>query len=103
MAEPDAVSINGINPPELGEPPGFSQIIEVRSGRIVFIAGQTALDAAGNVVGRGDFAAQANQVFRNLGIALAAVGATAANLVKMNVFLRDMGNLATYREARNRF
>ena len=103
MAEPDAVSINGINPPELGEPPGFSQIVEVRSGRIVFIAGQAALDAAGNVVGRGDFAAQANQVFRNLGIALAAVGGSAANLVKMNVFLREMGNLAAYREARNRF
>jgi enamine deaminase RidA (YjgF/YER057c/UK114 family) len=70
---------------------------------IRFIAGQTALDAAGNVVGRGDFAAQAEQVFRNLGIALAAIGGTAANLAKLTVFLRDVGNLAAYREARNRF
>ncbi|HEY1544236.1 MAG TPA: RidA family protein [Xanthobacteraceae bacterium] len=103
MAEREAESIRRINPPELGEPPGYSQIVEVRAGRLFFIAGQTALDAAGNVVGRGDFAAQAAQVFRNLGIALAAVGATAADLVKLTVFLRDMSNLAAYREARNRF
>ena len=103
MAEPDAASIRPINPPELGTPPGYSQIVEVRAGRLFFIAGQTSLDASGNVVGRGDFAAQAAQVFRNLGIALAAVGATASHLVKLTVFLRDMGDLAAYREVRNRF
>ena len=63
--------INRINPPELGSPPGYSQIVEVTAGRIIFIAGQTALDRDGNVVGRNDFAAQAEQVFRNLTIALA--------------------------------
>jgi enamine deaminase RidA (YjgF/YER057c/UK114 family) len=103
MSEPAPASIRQINPPELGEPPGYSQIVEVRSGRLYFIAGQAALDATGNVVGRGDFPAQAEQVFRNLGIALTAVGATAAHLVKLTVFLRDMGDLAAYRMARNRF
>ena len=68
-----------------------------------FIAGQTALDAGGNLIGRNDFAAQADQVFRNLAVALAAVGCTVANLVKLTVFLRDMNDLAAYREARNRF
>jgi len=53
----------------------------------------------GALVGKGDFIAQADQVFRNLAIALQSAGWTAANLVKMTVFLRD---LATYREARNR-
>src|SRR3954471_2567374 len=95
--------IRRINPPELGEPPGYSQIVDVRAGRIIFIAGQTALDRDGNVVGKDDFAAQAEQVFRNLGIALDAVGCTAANLVKLTVFLRNMDELATYRAARNRF
>jgi hypothetical protein len=51
--------ITRINPPELGTPPGYSQIVEVKAGRIIFIAGQTALDRDGNVVGRHDFAAQA--------------------------------------------
>jgi enamine deaminase RidA (YjgF/YER057c/UK114 family) len=95
--------INRINPPELGTPPGYSQIVEVSGGRLVFIAGQTAVDADGNVVGKYDFAVQADQVFRNLAIALQASGCTAANLVKLTVFLTDMGNLARYREARNRF
>jgi enamine deaminase RidA (YjgF/YER057c/UK114 family) len=96
-------SITRLNPPELGAPPGYSQVVEVRAGRLIFIAGQTALDRNGDLVGRNDFAAQAAQVFHNLNVALAAVGCTAGNLVKLTVFLRDMDNLATYREARNRF
>jgi enamine deaminase RidA (YjgF/YER057c/UK114 family) len=95
--------IRRINPPELGTPPGYSQIVEISAGRLVFIAGQTAVDREGNVVGRNDFTAQAEQVFRNLAIALTASGCTAANLVKLTVFLTDMGNLGSYREARNRF
>jgi enamine deaminase RidA (YjgF/YER057c/UK114 family) len=96
-------SITRINPPELGAPPGYSQIVDVSAGRIVFIAGQTALDRQGNVVGKNDFAAQVDQVFCNLTIALQASGCTAANLVKLTVFLTDMDNLGRYREARNRF
>jgi enamine deaminase RidA (YjgF/YER057c/UK114 family) len=92
-----------INPPELGTPPGYSQVVDVSAGRIIFMAGQTALDRDGQVVGKHDFAAQAAQVFCNLGIALQATGCTAANLVKLTVFLTDMENLTLYREARNRF
>ncbi len=92
-----------VNPPELGTPPGSSQVVDVRGGRMIFIAGQTALDRDGNVVGKGDFAAQAAQVFDNLAIALKASGCSAANLVKLTVFLTNMDNLASYREVRNRF
>jgi enamine deaminase RidA (YjgF/YER057c/UK114 family) len=96
-------SITRINPPELGTPPGYSQVVDVRAGRIIFIAGQTAVDRDGNVVGKNDFAAQATQVFSNLAIALEAAGCTAANLVKLTVYLTDMDNLSRYREARNAF
>jgi enamine deaminase RidA (YjgF/YER057c/UK114 family) len=96
-------SIRRINPPELGDPPGYSQIVDVSASRLVFIAGQTALDRDGNVVGKNDFTSQAERVFENLGIALRASGCTAANLVKLTVFLTDMDNLGRYREARNRF
>ena len=96
-------SISRLNPPELGPPPGYSQVVEVHAGRFFFIAGQTAVDGAGALVGKDDFAAQADQVFRNLAMALEAVGCTAANLVKLTVFLRDMDNLGAYRDARNRF
>jgi enamine deaminase RidA (YjgF/YER057c/UK114 family) len=96
-------AITRINPPELGTPPGYSQVVEVAAARMIFIAGQTALDADGNLVGSNDFAAQAAQVFHNLAIALKAGRCTAANLVKLTVFLTDMRNLGPYRDARNRF
>jgi enamine deaminase RidA (YjgF/YER057c/UK114 family) len=103
MTSQTAPSIVRINPPELGTPPGYSQVVDVSAGRIIFIAGQTALDRDGKVVGKRDFAAQATQVFSNLAIALQASGCTATNLVKLTVFLTDMDNLTLYREARNRF
>jgi enamine deaminase RidA (YjgF/YER057c/UK114 family) len=92
-----------LNPPALGSPPGYSQVVEVQATRLIFIAGQTALDQNGDLVGKDDFAAQADQVFRNLNIALEAVGGHAGHLAKMTVFLRDVNNLETYRECRNRF
>ena len=103
MTQSSNSSIVRSNPPELGTPPGYSQIVDVTANRIIFISGQTALDRDGNLVGQNDFAAQAAQVFRNLGVALDARGCDASNLMKMTVFLTDMNNLASYREARNQF
>jgi enamine deaminase RidA (YjgF/YER057c/UK114 family) len=103
MTRDSKPSITRINPPQLGTPPGYSQIVDVRAERIIFIAGQTALDSDGNLVGKDDFAAQATQVFCNLAVALQASGCTPANLAKLTVFLTDMNHLASYREARNRF
>lgn len=103
MAGDKGTSIRQLNPPALGSPPGYSQVVEVRATRLIFIAGQTALDQNGDLIGKDDFAAQADQVFRNLSIALEAVGGHAGHLAKMTVFLRDMSNLKTYRECRNKF
>ena len=99
----DAPAIRRLNPEALGTPPGYSQVVEVRAQRLIFISGQTATNARGDIVGKGDFAAQAEQVFANLSAALEAVGCTAEHLVKLTVFLRDMEDLAAYRVARNRF
>jgi enamine deaminase RidA (YjgF/YER057c/UK114 family) len=103
MANHSAPQIKRINPAELGTPPGYSQIVDVRAGHLVFIAGQTATDRDGNVVGKNDFPMKAEQVFRNLATALTAAGCTAASLIKLTVFLRDMNHLASYRQARDRF
>jgi enamine deaminase RidA (YjgF/YER057c/UK114 family) len=65
----DTTTIRHLNPPDLGPPPGYSQVVEVRASRIVFIAGQTALDSNGTLIGHGDFATQVNQVFHNLAAA----------------------------------
>ena len=103
MAEHAAERVRFLNPPELAPPPGYSNIAEVRRGRIVYFAGQVATDAQGTLVGGNDFGAQAEQVFRNLGVALAAVGCTPRHLAKLNVFVRDMSRIAEYRVARDRF
>src|ERR1700694_263578 len=92
-----------LKPPELAPPPGYSNVVEVTGSRLVFIAGQTALDREGNLVGGQNVEAQADQVFRNLGFSLAAAGCTARDLVKLNVFVRDMAGLPLYRKARDRF
>jgi enamine deaminase RidA (YjgF/YER057c/UK114 family) len=91
------------NPPELAPPPGYSNVVAVRHGRPVFIAGQVATDAKGSLVGGNDFRAQAKQAFRNLAIALASVGCTARHLAKLTVFARDMGQIGEYRAAREGF
>src|ERR1700694_6274698 len=92
-----------LKPPELAPPPGYSNVVEVTGSRLVFIAGQTALDREGNLVGVQNVEAQADQVFRNLGYALAATGCTPRDLVKLTVFVRDMAGLPLYRKARDRF
>jgi enamine deaminase RidA (YjgF/YER057c/UK114 family) len=103
MTDASSPSIVRSNPPDLGSPPGYSQIVEVNASRLIFMSGQTALDRDGHLVGKNDFAAQAAQVFENLGVALRDRGCDPSNLVKLTVFLTDMNNLASYREARNRF
>jgi enamine deaminase RidA (YjgF/YER057c/UK114 family) len=103
MTATSSPSILRSNPPELGSPPGYSQIVEVKASRLIFMSGQTALDRDGNLVGNNDFAAQAAQAFENLAVALRDRGCDPSNLVKLTVFLTDMSHLGLYREARNRF
>jgi enamine deaminase RidA (YjgF/YER057c/UK114 family) len=95
--------IKCINPAELETPPGYSQIVDVVGSRLIFLSGQAAFDATGNLVGGDDLEAQADQAFKNVSVALASVGCTAANVVKLTVFVRDMNKLGDYRRARDRF
>lgn len=72
-------------------------------GRTVYIAGQVAFDSTGKVVGEGDFAAQAEQVSRNLEHALKSVGGSMADLVKTTTFITDIKHLSALREVRTRY
>ena len=63
---------------------GYSQIAEITSGKLVLIAGQVPHDANDKMVGEGNFEAQVEQVFKNLGLALKAAGGDWKNLVKIN-------------------
>ncbi len=78
-----------INPSELSQG-SYSHVAAVGGGsRTLYVSGQVAMDAAGQVVGR-TFAEQAEQVLHNLGLALAAGGAQFHHIVKMNVYVRDL-------------
>jgi enamine deaminase RidA (YjgF/YER057c/UK114 family) len=77
------------NPSTIHKPFGYSHVAEVGQGRLVFIAGQVALDANGALVGQDDYAAQLRQAFSNLGAALAAAGATLHDLIKVNYYCAE--------------
>ena len=95
--------IRHTNPPALSTPTGYTHVVEVLRGRTVYIAGQVAFDRSGNVVGAGDFKAQTRQVLENLKAALAAAGATFDNVVKVNTYVTDMGQIQTLREMRTEY
>jgi enamine deaminase RidA (YjgF/YER057c/UK114 family) len=79
--------VSYIDPPGTAPAQGlYSHIGKPASGGLIFIAGQLSVDTAGNVVGEHDFAAQFDQVFRNLGDVLAGVGADFNNVVKFTTF-----------------
>ena len=80
---------------------GYSHAVSA-SGRLVAIAGQVAMDEHGQMVGPDDPVAQTERVFENLGLALAAAGATFADIVKFGVFVTDMSFLPVVREIRDR-
>lgn len=88
------------NPPALSQPTRYSHVAEVLGGRLVFISGQIAEDAKGNVIGKGDIRAQTRQVMMNLKAALEAVGGDWSNVVKMNTYLTDSSNIQAFREVR---
>jgi enamine deaminase RidA (YjgF/YER057c/UK114 family) len=92
-----------VNPPEISKPNGYSHVAEAIGGRMVFVAGQVPLDADGNLVGPGDLAAQAHQVFRNIKAALAAMDADFDSVVKLNYYLMDASQLPVVREVRNQY
>jgi enamine deaminase RidA (YjgF/YER057c/UK114 family) len=75
------------NPDTVSKPGAYTHVVEATGSRIVFIAGQVAIDKDGNVVGAGDLAAQAEQVFKNLQACLASAGATFADVTKMTTFI----------------
>lgn len=92
-----------INPTSLAKPTGYTHVVEVTRGRTIYIAGQIALDRSGKIVGHGDFHAQTEQVFENLKAALESVGANFNNVVKLNVYVTDVAQLATLSAVRNKY
>jgi enamine deaminase RidA (YjgF/YER057c/UK114 family) len=76
-----------INPEDLPVPPTYTHVVVATGNRLVFVAGQEPEDEGGNLVGAGDLAVQARQVFGNVGRALAAAGARPHQVTKITIFV----------------
>lgn len=94
-----------LNPPGLCPTFGWSHVVTAMGGKTIIISGQTSIDAAGKLVGKGDLKAQTEQVFENLRIALEAAGATFRHVVKSQIFVVGYRpeSLPVIREVRGRY
>lgn len=97
------MSNNFINPPTIHTPRGYSHVVETHGGRTIYIAGQVAMDISGNLVGAGDLAAQARQVFENLKAALESVGGDFSHVVKFTIYTLDVSQVQTVRDIRDQY
>jgi len=78
-----------IQPKGVADPrPRFAQV--VKHGKLIYVAGQTSVDANGNLVGKGNIEAQTRQVLQNIQKCLEAAGATFDQVVKINVYSTDL-------------
>jgi enamine deaminase RidA (YjgF/YER057c/UK114 family) len=95
------------NPDTMAKPTaGYSQVAEVSAGKLVYIAGQVALDRSGNLVGKDDFRAQVQQVFENLKAAVEAAGGDTHSIIKLNYYCSEMvdpSQTPIVREIRDKF
>ena len=81
----------------------FRLALGYRVGDMLYVSGQAAISPEGEIVGAGDFDAQADQTFRNLERVLKAGGSSLANVVKVTIFLTDMANFPKIVELRGKW
>ncbi|WP_371526723.1 RidA family protein [Streptomyces sp. NBC_01283] len=85
------MSLERVNPDELSPPTGFSHAVTATGGRLVFLAGQTALDADGKVTGT-TLAEQFERALTNLLTALRHAGGVPADLARVTVYATDVAD-----------
>lgn len=95
------------NPDTMAKPTaGYSQVAEVSGGKMIYVAGQVAMDASGNLVGKDDFRAQVDQAFKNINAAIQAAGGDFHSVIKLNYFCVesvDAAQIPVVREIRDRY
>ena len=74
-----------------------------RVGNLVIISGQASINENGEVVGAGDFDAQAEQVFKNIRRTLEAAGSSMEKIIKVNIYLTDMSHFPKIVELRGKY
>ena len=90
-----------ITTPEAKPVANYKMATRMDGGRLLYIAGQVAWDAGGNIVGKGDVRAQARQVFENLRGVLQAAGGDLSSLMKITTYITRIENFPAVAEARS--
>src|SRR5512136_975817 len=90
MTTPRQGRVQYLNPRGLHANPAFTHMVTV-SGPVkaVYIGAQTAVDEAGNIVGKGDLAAQTEQILRNIAACLEAAGARPEHLIHWSIYVAE--------------
>ncbi len=88
------------SPDDLTRPAGYSHVVSIPAGRLVWTAGQVGVDADGTVAS-GGWEGQTRLALANVGHALGAAGAGWADVVKLTFFVVDVSALETIRAARD--
>jgi 2-iminobutanoate/2-iminopropanoate deaminase len=97
-------NIQKLSAPGVYDPPGYSQVIKVTGAQsLVFLAGQVPYDKDGGVAHRGDFPAQARQVFGAVRSLVEAAGGRIENVVKITTYLTDVRYRQDFRVVRDEF
>ena len=81
------MALDKLNPDTLPTPGGYTQVVVATGSRTIYVSGQVAVDAGGEVVAPGDAPAQARQAFLNLRAALEAAGASVADVAKLTWYV----------------
>lgn len=94
-----------INPQALCKTHGWTHVVATSGGKTIQISGQTGINAAGEVVGRGDLKRQTEQTFENLRLALEAAGATWKDVVATRLYVVNLKpeHVPMIREVRSRY
>jgi enamine deaminase RidA (YjgF/YER057c/UK114 family) len=91
------------SPPELITPAGYSHAVEIPAGRLVWTAGQVALDADGELPADAGWEGQTRLAFANVGKALEVAGAGWGDVVKLTIYVVDVAELPTIRAVRDEY
>ena len=83
-----------ITPPDLITPIGYSHAVSSSGGKTVYLAGQVAFDAKGNILYKDDIVGQFGQALHNLQSAMAAAGGKMTDIVKLNIFVKNKNDYA---------
>ncbi|MDP4262821.1 MAG: RidA family protein [Bacteroidota bacterium] len=105
FSQPGKDLVKYVNPASIARPKGYSATVQIDLGncRMILISGQVPLDKQGDLVGKDNFAQQAQQTFSNIKSIVEDAGGTMGNIVKINYYITDMSKLQVLRDTRDKF